>query len=271
MWGRKRNHLEEPETGKYIDDLFENEALSFQKQFREELKELDSKDPPFPECLNYENAIEWVDYFISSRLFYITANESLAFVWGHWRYEYPIPIGRMAILKWAYTDGIDFTREELNLLPPALVENEDAILGWADLAESKKAKCWILGLVEPILDRTDENLTSAERWKAMFIPAYQFSESMLLYEGEPDLELFQRAQSRKRFFDENVLGKKIRGRPHVLPNGFIDRVKEAIRLDRNITQEKLAEFLDCDISTVKRNVRKAGFETYRDFIDNLTS
>jgi hypothetical protein len=60
-----------------------------------------------------------------------------------------------------------------------------------------------------------------------------------------------------------------RGRPYTKIDEFISNAEEAIRKRGNISQAELAAFLSYDESTIKRNLRKAGYKSYSDFLANI--
>jgi hypothetical protein len=54
------------------------------------------------------------------------------------------------------------------------------------------------------------------------------------------------------------------GRPRSNTDDFIEKVRGALKAKPNITQAKLAEYLECDEKTIKRKTRKAGFRSFQD-------
>lgn len=182
--------------------------------------------------------------------------------------EYPLPIGWRSVYMTYFRKGWNFT-DLVNHDRHAFVERDDAFIGLAKRFVSKETIGWFLGLVK-VYDRymgTDKELGELSHDESLYVlfkPPFEFIEGMILLEGKLDGPVTDQLKDYEKYYNKNILGKVIVGRPQSNIQEWIEKVKPFFLQEPDLTQEKLAEYLDVNITSVRKNRIKAGFTKYED-------
>lgn len=182
--------------------------------------------------------------------------------------EYPLPLGPGSIYECYMRNGWDDGPREI--MPSPLVEKFDAYAGLAQRFESEKAIGWFLGLVQPynlytMPEKDRESLPLGADFYWAYHMEFIFVEGMVLLEGSLDESVIRQLKDYEKYYNKNILGKIVVGRPQSNIQEWIEKVRPFFLQEPDLTQEKLAEYLDVNITSVKKNRIKAGFKTYDEF------
>ncbi|MDD3948717.1 MAG: hypothetical protein PHT43_04555 [Anaerolineaceae bacterium] len=188
--------------------------------------------------------------------------------------EYPLPIGSFAIVstymrkRWYWTELHGFYGHRL------IVGNERAIIGLAKKYQNGNTVGWFLGLVKTY-DRymnTETELGEIEQDEALYVyfyPPFEFIEGMVLFEGKLDESVIRQLKDYEKFYNKNILGKIVTGRPRSDPEYWLEPARAKIQEKPDITQDDLAHEIGCDLKTFKINRKNGGFATYKEFKDSV--
>ncbi len=227
---------------------------------------------PYPEKLNREWAEISTEEFARWRLDYSARDESSEFfdpIISAYVKEYPLPVGKLSIMNWFYIRNKDLKTKSNTKIRP-LVEHMDTDIGFAYRFSNENAIGWFLGLVKPfdtfhMPKEERKKYSDKDREYLLRTMHYVFEGSMILLEGEPDDSIFDQLKEFNLFYKRKILGMKIGGRPRIDPTAMMYAAGEILKVNPDISQEKLTEKLGIpDISTFKKYRKAADFPTYED-------
>lgn len=252
-----------------MDDSFD--MSEFKKKF------------PFPAKLDIEDCKERTKFFAKSRLNYHTRKEDSEFfdiVLDKFVNEYPLPAGKMSIMRWLYIRNRHLVTGSAKVISP-LVENLDVDIGFVQMFYNENVDIkgrdtigWFLGLVKPydtfhMSKEEKDQLSGKDHEFLLRNMHYIFDDSMILLEGKLDESVIRQLKDYEKYYNKNILGKIITGRPRSDPEYWLEPARAKLRGKPDITQDELAYEIGCDLKTFKINRKNGGFATFQAFKDSV--
>lgn len=247
--------------------------------------DLDEKHPFPKELLNYDACIKSTEIFARIRAWNDypkmarneeSPNQVINFnynpIMEEYVTEYPLPIGIMSILQ-CYIKN-DWWAAPKEIVPTPLVEKENAYAGLAFSNYSENACGWFIGLVK-VYDQYSVpfeewlQLTEVEQYWLKHSKKFEFIEGMILLEGKLDESVIRQLKDYEKYYNKNILGKIITGRPRSDPEYWLEPARAKLRGKPDITQDELAYEIGCDLKTFKINRKNGGFATFQAFKDSV--
>lgn len=231
----------------------------------------------FPDSLDQQECEDSTVEFACSRLhigqqsYQKLKSENLAFdpMFEIYCHEYPLPIGWWSIFntqqikQWYWTElGWE--------LPTPIVENENAFVGLAKKFTTNNAIGWFLGLVKVYHrylnnDQVFGELDVDESRYVFNYPQFEFIEGMILLEGRLDDKVISDLKEYEKYYNKNILGKVITGRPPDDPEYWLYLFGKVVKSYPGITQRELAMRVHCHEKTIRYNLKKADFPNFKAF------
>jgi hypothetical protein len=252
-----------------MDDSFD--MSEFKKKF------------PFPAKLDIEDCKKRTKFFAKSRLKYYAYEEDSEFfdiVLDELINEYPLPAGSLSIMRWVTFRNIPLQTKVKKKIRP-LVENTDVDIGFVQMFYNENVDIkgrdtigWFLGLVKPydafhMSKEEKDQLSGNDHEFLLRNMHYIFDDSMILLEGKLDDSIIREMKGFEKYYNKNILGKVITGRPRSDPEYWLEPARAKLRGKPDITQDELAYEIGCDLKTFKINRKNGGFATFQAFKDSV--
>lgn len=253
-----------------MDDSFD--MSEFKKKF------------PFPAKLDIEDCKERTKFFAKSRLKYYTRKEDSEFfdiVLDKFVNEYPLPAGKMSIMRWLYIRNRHLVTGSAKVISP-LVENLDVDIGFVQMFYNENVDIkgrdtigWFLGLVKPydtfhMSKEEKDQLSGKDHEFLLRNMHYIFDDSMILLEGKLDDSVILQLKDYEKYYNKNILGKVVTGRPFSKETeSIVEAARMAIKeypLDKLLM---IANQIGIPERTLQFHIKRSKYKSWKGLHDSV--
>ena len=183
---------------------------------------------------------------------------------------YPLPIGFFSILINVFNRSI-FKPPKQPFPNPLLESKKVQFVGLTKRFTNDDTIGWFIGMLEDehfelaVKLLEDEDFDYSENSYLQHTHRFKFIEGVILLEGRLDDKVISDLKEYEKYYNKNILGKVITGRPPDDPEYWLYLFGKVVKSYPGITQRELAMRVHCHEKTIRYNLKKADFPNFKAF------